>query len=140
MTEEVMPIFRVLRFVRDARSTKHAERDLLNALALRCNPKKKYIAWPSYALLAKDTLLDEITLKRAAKRLEDAGLIKRVQRQNRSNLFFLNVALLQQQAAAVKEAELMDKEEVEAAPFADPMIPEAAQDEEEDLDWAGGGL
>jgi|GEM_PF-3688827 len=103
MTERKhMPIFRILRLVRDARSTKKADRALLYALVLRCRPAEKFIAWPSYARLALDTLLDEVTLQRAAKRLEEAGLIKRVVRANRSNHFYINVALLQDQAAKAK--------------------------------------
>jgi DNA-binding MarR family transcriptional regulator len=124
----VMPVFRVLRLVRDARSTRNAQRELLYALAMRCQPAKKFICWPSYAQLAKDTLLDETTLKRAAKRLEDADLIKRVVRPNRSNCFYLNVALLQVQAAAVKEAEEAAKlvaEEDDESPFGDPVIDDA---------------
>ena len=86
--EQKMPVFAVLRLVRDARSTRNAERQLLDALAMRCQPAKKFLSWPSYRQLALDTQLDEITLKRAAKRLEDKRLIKRVIRQNRSNCFY----------------------------------------------------
>ena len=120
---EVMPVFKLLRLVRDARSTRNADRALLFALAMRCQPAKKFLSWPSYRQLALDTQLDEVTLKRAAKRLEDAGLLKRVVRANRSNCFFLNVELLQQQAAAIKEAEdaAKNNDDLES-PFAQPVI------------------
>lgn len=126
-----MPIFEVLRLVRDARSTKKADRELLVALALRCDPTKHFIAWPSYAPLALDTLLDQATLKRAAKRLEDAGLIKRVVRTNRSNHFFINVPLLQEQAAQVKAGDaskIQTGEGIEASPFEAPALEDAAID------------
>jgi DNA-binding MarR family transcriptional regulator len=143
----VMPVFRVLRLVRDARSTRNAQRELLYALAMRCQPAKKFICWPSYAQLAKDTLLDVTTLKRAAKRLEDAELIKRVVRPNRSNCFYLNVPLLQEQAAAIKAAEDAAKlvvEEDDEAPFGDPVIDDArsrdvADSEGDGEDWNRGG-
>ena len=94
----------LLWLIRDARSTKGAARHLLMALALRCNPKQRYSCWPSYSMLAQDTQLDEVTLKRAAAKLEDAKLIHRVVRKNRSNRWYINVALLQQQANAVMAA------------------------------------
>ena len=106
---EPMPLFRLLLLIRDSRSTRNAERELLMALALRCNPAKNYVCWPSYSMLAKDTQLNEATLQRAAKKLEAAGLIQRLIRPNSSNRFFLNVARLQQQAAEIKAAEAMAK-------------------------------
>jgi DNA-binding MarR family transcriptional regulator len=123
---DVMPVFRVLRFIRDARSTKKADRALLMALGMRCQPAKKFISWPSYKQLALDTGLDEVTLKRAAKRLEDAKLIKRTVRPNRSNCFYLNVALLQQQAAAVKAADDAARNvRGDESPFGEPILDEA---------------
>lgn len=133
----VMSVFELLRLVRDARSTRNAPRELLYALALRCRPHEKFIAWPSYVQLAKDTLLDEVTLKRAAKKLEDAKLIKRVVRRNRSNCFYINAALLQEQAAAVKSADEAAKnviEDVDEAPFADPILKETVDENAADHD------
>ncbi len=57
---------------------KGAQWEMLYALALRRNPNKKFICFPSYSQLAEDTQLDPATLKRAAKALEDKHLIKRV--------------------------------------------------------------
>jgi DNA-binding MarR family transcriptional regulator len=134
----VMSVFAVLRLIRDARSTRNADRALLMALGLRCQPAKKFLCWPSYRQLALDTQLDEVTLKRAAKRLEDAGLIKRVVRQNRSNAFFLNISLLQDQAAAVKAADEEAKKaafEDEGSPFAQPMS--FTDDEDNDDNHSG---
>jgi DNA-binding transcriptional regulator YhcF (GntR family) len=141
--QEVMSVFRLLRLVRDARSTQNADRALLIALAMRCQPAKKFISWPSYRLLAQDTQLDEITLKRAAKRLEDSKLIRRVKRANRSNTFFINAALLQQQAAVVKAAEEAAKkhDEVES-PFEEPLAVDHEVSGEDDAEvggWNVGG-
>jgi hypothetical protein len=143
---KIMPIFSVMRTIRDARSTKNAPRELLYALAMRCDPAKKFICWPSYRTLALDTQLDEVTLKRAAKLLEDDGIIRRVVRANRSNCFFLNIALLQEQAAAVKAAD--DEAKCVAmgaheSPFADPIagaLETAERDQcDEGSDWNAGG-
>jgi DNA-binding MarR family transcriptional regulator len=115
-----MPIIGVLWLVRDARSTKGSQRELLYALALRTNPAKKFLCFPSYAQLAEDTQLDSATLKRAAKALEDKQLIKRVIRRNRSNVYFLNIPLLQEQAALAKAAKISKAESTET-PFGDPV-------------------
>ena len=131
-----MPLIRILWAIRDARSTKDSERELLYALALRCNPKNNYSCWPSYNQLAEDTQLDPATLQRAAKRLESKKLIKRVQRRNHSNRFYVNARLLQEQAAAMKA---QDKDDV---PFEAPEFQEIPQgDESDDLVAAitGGG-
>jgi hypothetical protein len=98
--------FQVLRMIRDSRTTKHSERLLLNALALRANPAKGYRSWPSYALLSLDTMLDQKRVRRAAQALEAKNLIKRMERPNSTNLFFVNVALL---AAQAEEALAQDK-------------------------------
>lgn len=96
--------------VRDSRTTKGAQRSLLMALALRANPKKGYSCWPSYRRLADDTQYDEVTLRRAAKTLEDLGLIRRKQRSMRSNLFILNTERMAQhkhEADAARRRELL---------------------------------
>ena len=134
---DVMPVFAVLRLIRDARSTKNADRALLMALGLRCRPAEGFECWPSYRQLAQDTQLDEVTLKRAAKRLEDAKLIKRAIRQNRSNTFYLNIPLLQEQAVAVKAAEEAAKKadhHDDDSPFAQPVTVTANDDDDEDDD------
>jgi DNA-binding MarR family transcriptional regulator len=140
-----------MRIIRDARSTRGGHRQLLNALALRCSPDKNYITWPSYRQLSLDTLLDPATLKRAAHSLEESKLIKRGTRQNRSNLFWINTALLQKQAAAIKAAEVKAKVDDLAAipqPFETSEPEESEQecncgygngtDAEPDEDWDGG--
>lgn len=85
--------------IRDARSTKGAQRALLVALALRCDPKKGYLCWPSYRVLAQDTCYDEVTLKRAARALEEYKLIRRHTQRARSNRYYINAKLLAAQAA-----------------------------------------
>jgi hypothetical protein len=123
METNFMSHFELLRLIRDSRSTKNADRELLHALALRSDPKKSFISWPSYRQLALDTQLDEVTLRRAAKRLESARLIRRVVRANRSNCFLLNVPLLQEQAAEAKAAEDAAKEQEDVeSPFGDPIL------------------
>jgi DNA-binding MarR family transcriptional regulator len=98
-SKPAVSLLKVLLLVRNARSTEKAERALLIAIALRCKPKDNWRCWPSYEMLAKDTLLSESALKMAAKKLEKVGLIRRVVRHNRSNVFIMNVDLLQEQAA-----------------------------------------
>jgi DNA-binding transcriptional MocR family regulator len=134
MEKEIMPVFQLLRLIRDARSTKNADRELLYALAMRCQPAKMFVCWPSYRQLALDTMLDEVTLKRAAKHLEDAKLISRVVRANRSNRFFINVPLLQQQVAEVKVADdaAKNQEPDVDSPFDQPVISEAEAETDED--------
>jgi hypothetical protein len=138
-----MPVFSVLRLIRDARSTKNADRALLMALGLRCKPAEGFKCWPSYRQLALDTQLDEVTLKRAAKRLEDTKLIKRVIRQNRSNSFFLNIPLLQEQAQAVEAAEEDAKKAAydDESPFDQPTNVSAGDADDDGGDnngWARG--
>jgi hypothetical protein len=120
-----MSLISVLLLIRDDRKTKGAQRELLYALALRCQPDKAFICWPSYQQLALDTQLNEVTLKRAAHALEEAGYIHRVIRPNHSNKFFLNMAKIQAEAmvnrAADQEARAARKAvEVEEAPFPPP--------------------
>ena len=148
MSKEKIPLlslFRLQLLVRDARSTKGARRALLNALTLRCRPDQRYSCFPSYATLAKDTMLDPATLKRAAMALEKAGLIKRKVRRNQSNVFFINVALLMKQAAEIKAADeaaqkaLQDvDEEMEA--FANGVATSRTEGDEGEInDWLTGG-
>ena len=106
---EPLPIFKVMRIVRDARSTSGSQRLVLWALSLRCSPKRGYTAFPSYATLGKDTGLDPHTCKRAARALEEASLIQRIRRRNRANVFRLNVALLLDQMDAQLKADELSK-------------------------------
>lgn len=144
MPERSLSLFSLILIVRDARSTRASDRSLLFALALRCNPAKQYVCWPTYRVLAEDTGLDEITLRRAAKRLEDAKLIKRVCRDKRSNLFFLNVPLLAQQAEANRAAgKAKQKAKLDLTnPFGDVLLdesPESHDESEEGDTWMSGG-
>jgi len=114
--------FEVLRLVRDSRSTKHSQRLVLQAMALRANPKKGYSCFPSYETLALDTLLDEKTVRRAAADLEKADLISRRDQAYSSNLFYLNVRLLQEQANMVRDAAVKKEESTIESPFDEPLI------------------
>src|SRR5580698_5020947 len=122
---DTMSNFELLRLIRDARSTRNADRELLFALGLRADPKKKFSCFPSYRQLALDTQLDEVTLKRAARRLEQAELIKRSIRANRSNLFFLNVPKLQEQKAKAEKEGAKAAAFDEVSPFGEPSIDDA---------------
>lgn len=136
-------ILSLLWAIRDSRSTKGAQRHLLNALALRCSEKKNYSCWPSYDQLSKDTQLDEVTLKRAAAKLESAEVIKRVTRPNRANIWFLNVAAILSQAAATRTAEkaIADNDDFKS-PFGDPVLPaeDAETGGDENTGWNVGGV
>ena len=90
--------------------------------------------------------MDAATLKRAAKKLEDGGLIKRVIRANRSNRFFLNVKLLQEQAVRVRANERQDQVVPDECPFDAPAAPDddIAFADDANLDpnayWMTGGV
>lgn len=101
--------FTLLLAVRDSQSTRGSARALLQALVYRAD--RSYICWPSYRQLAEDTMLDEATLKRAAKTLEDAGLIRRIIRRQRSNKFFVRYDRIVEQAEAKREARKVAKAE-----------------------------
>jgi DNA-binding MarR family transcriptional regulator len=129
-------ILNLLLAIRDAASTKGAQRALLNALALRANPNNDFVCWPSYRMLSRDTCLDEGTLKRAAKRLEDAGLIRRVVRQQQSNRFFVHFDALAAQAEGQREARQLAKlgPRKEGNHFAEPQDNSGNIDLHSDLD------
>jgi len=125
--------------VRDSRSTKGAQRQLLMAIAIRANAKVKYSCFPSYAQLADDAQMDQVTLRRAAAALEAKGLIKRRRRTNRSNLFFLQVLVLEGHAAEARAARTQEKqarqlafleaEGVDVAEVDDASVEETEEDE-----------
>jgi len=100
----------IVLMVRDSRSTKGAQRQLLMALGIRANAQAKYSCFPSYAQIADDTQLDEVTCRRAAAALEAKGLIKRRRRTSRSNLFFLQISVLEMRAIEAREARTREKE------------------------------
>lgn len=133
-------IFELMLNIRDSQLVKGAQRSLLIALALRCDPDKNYLAWPSYGLLADDTMLDAATLKRAAKRLEELKLISRRVRANKSNRFYVNAGLI---AATAQERRLAKTQNVEVddCPFrAEPAIHAVANvDDGGEIDAIIGG-
>jgi DNA-binding MarR family transcriptional regulator len=140
--------FEVMRTIRDSHAVRNAPRQLLDALGLRCRPREGFKAWPSYRQLGLDTGLDPMTLKRAAKKLEEAKLIKRVVRPNRSTLFFLNISLLQELAEESRKADDERKRAEEAktsaafeteSPFPEPDIDENSCSDDDDDDENVGG-
>ena len=138
-TDTLYTMQQIVLMVRDSRSTKGAQRQLLMAIAIRANAKAKYSCFPSYAQLADDAQLDEVTLRRAAAALESKGLIKRRRRTNRSNLFFLQVCVLEKHAAEAREARAQEKqarllalikaEGVDAVEIDDALADETQEDE-----------
>ncbi len=122
-TVKVISNFELLRLIREARSTEKSTRIVLNALALRANPKNRHSCWPSRPQIVIDTQLDLKTVRRALKRLEAGKLIAITKRLNQSDLYFINVALLQRQAAGNKIA----KDEIPECPFDEPTIEQERQ-------------
>ena len=88
---------RLLRLIRDARSTKAAGRALLTALAMRMDAGLTCRSSATYEKLAQDTQCDTKTLQRTVKALCEEGLLAQVVRPTRSNVFYINVTLLEQQ-------------------------------------------
>lgn len=130
-------------WARDAQSTKGAEREVLYALILRCSSQKKYSCFPSYQQLAEDTGLNIKTVKRAAKKLEDAGIIKRLVRRNRSNIFQVQVGVLQKQAferlaakKAEKEALVKELDDLTGLTEQELIEAEAGTPVEDDVDYS----
>jgi len=83
-----------------------SERILLMDLILRCHPERdqgRYIAFPSYAMLASDCGLNESTLRKAARKLEKSGFIRRKIQLNSSNQFHVNVEMMRERALAKRE-------------------------------------
>jgi Helix-turn-helix domain len=106
---KTMSNFEVLRFIRDARSTKGADRAVLNALALRANPNARYSCYPSLQTIADDTMLSVRQVQRALPKLRQANLITYKKRDYKSNYYWINVAELSSQAGK-------NQREVEATP------------------------
>jgi DNA-binding MarR family transcriptional regulator len=130
-----MSLFSVLLAIRDARSTRGAQREFLIALGLRCKPEQRFVCWPSYEQLAKDTQLKIVTLKKAARGLEEAGYISRTIRPHRSNKFFINMGKIVAEAEANREAEAEARAarkivQGEESPFAAPVLNDTPETED----------
>lgn len=104
-----MPIFELMRMIRDSRAVKNAQRLVLDALALRCRTDQDFRAWPSYRQLALDTGLNITTLKRTAKKLEQRNLIHRKVKANKANTYFINGPLLKEMAEAARKEDAAAK-------------------------------
>ena len=131
MKNPTLSTFEVIHLIRQTTTTKGAERMLLLMLATRCRPTQDYVAWPSYQQLALDAQYDEVTLRRAARLLAEKKLIAIQTRGSRTNLFFLNVDLLQEQAAAEQALQRAEKALRVAkirSPFDTSSAPATAQD------------
>jgi DNA-binding IscR family transcriptional regulator len=120
-----MTNLQVLKLIRDARVAKNGERQLLDALALRCNPKLHYVTLTSYKQLASDTLLSIPTLQQAAQELQRADFIRRFTGPRTgwespedapTIRIHINIRLLTEKADAVRSAEAIRRTEVEHMP------------------------
>ena len=92
--------FHLLLAIRDAQYIKGSMLMLLFALAIRSRRSKsgKFFCFPSYRQLELDTQLDIRTLKRAAKGLDDLGVMKRRVRHKQSNFFYIDYEFFREAA------------------------------------------
>jgi DNA-binding MarR family transcriptional regulator len=126
MESKTVTIGQVFRAIRDAKSARHSSRQVLEALALRCNfPKGRFSCWPSIQTIAEDAGIDPKTVRRALKTLTAAGLISRKTRHGASHVFSINYSLLVQQAAAAAAATKANEETRETS-AEDDARPDAA--------------
>jgi hypothetical protein len=100
-----LPIFSILRFARDSHLVRNSELVLLYTLILRCDPLKGYSTFVSYDRLSQDTGSNPKTIQAAARGLETKGIITRRVRPKTTNLWFINVPMLQTAALASLEAD-----------------------------------
>jgi hypothetical protein len=117
MPQRQISLISIMWAIRDARLCRNAERQLLDAIALRVNAKD-FTCFPSYKTLHMDTGIHESTLKKNAMSLEKKGLIRRRIRHNKSNVFILNVTRIFQQAEKNRKADKEQKALMVADAFA----------------------
>lgn len=130
--------FEISGWVRDSRLTKGSAQALLYTLVTRCDPKKEYSCFPSYETLSYDTGLDIKTVKSAADRLIEDGLVSKVARFNDSLVWHINVAKLQAAAEKTRALSAAKKAEATICPFAPPVLkpgeqPQVASDNDQDV-------
>jgi DNA-binding MarR family transcriptional regulator len=113
----------MLLYTRDSGLTRNSQQSLLYHLVIRCRPKDDYSCFPGYDLLSRDTGLDITTLKRAARGLEEKGLVFRKVRHNHANLWYINFAEIQKKAEANRIIWGQLKNETKpSSPFALPFL------------------
>ena len=149
MTPKTHSLKSLLWMARDAGNTQAADRALLYSLILRSNVNKQYSCFPSYSQSAEDTGLHLVTCKKAARKLERLNLISRKGRGSRSNIFFINVGLLEQLAGAAREKKSAERAVRKAlsdhsSPFCQGAMQdrrplEEDQDESADTSFMTGG-
>lgn len=122
----------IIKDARDSRLFRKAEQSLYYHLALYVDSKKDYSCFPSYAALCEDTGLDAKTLQKAAASLQEKGLIHLHLRHNRSNLWFLNVAKVQETAELSREQR---DDAPLTSPFAPPVLPVEESDKAPDTEF-----
>ena len=145
MSEKSLSQFALLLLVRDSHIVRNAERQLLDALIMRSNPKKRYICWPSYHQLSEDTNLSPKTLRRAAVELVKRDFVMRKVRANRSNVWFINAALIQKHGEQARNKDVT-AETHDDCPFTAPELnqneykpQDQATDDDSDDFMTGGG-
>jgi DNA-binding MarR family transcriptional regulator len=88
----------VLCMVRDARQVFKVQKAVLYELILRSSAKSGWGCWPSYETICEDAGYKQSAVLTAVRELEAANLITRQSRPHQSNRYYINVALIQQQA------------------------------------------
>jgi DNA-binding MarR family transcriptional regulator len=114
--------FDMATWVRDSHLTKGSAQALLYTFVTRCDPKKDYSCFPTLDTLCADTGLDQKTVKRCADQLIKADLIKKAARFNSSNIWYVNVAKLQEAAERNRANKDAEKAAAEGCPFAPPIL------------------
>ncbi|MBV8438513.1 MAG: hypothetical protein JOY95_13475 [Silvibacterium sp.] len=122
------PHYMVMQYLRDAklhsdvightpkkrRQTRitHADYILLMTLIMRINPDKSYSAFPSIRTLTAETGLSLAQIDGSKKRLRDLNLLD-WRRGYKSNIYYVNVQLLQEMSEKRNEREKRERRESE---------------------------
>jgi Helix-turn-helix domain len=107
--------------LRDSRLAKGTDRAVLYTLNSRVRPEDRYSCFLSLDSIANDAGLNVKTVKRSIDRLAEANLLQKVQRFDNSNVYYLNVARMQDEAEKNRARVAAEKEQEECA-FAPPRV------------------
>lgn len=107
--------------LRDSHLAGGTDLAVLYTLNSRVRPADRYSCYPSLDSIAADTGLNVKTVKRSIDRLQEANLLQKVQRYDNSNVYYLNVALLQEEAEKNRTKAAAEKEQDECT-FALPRV------------------
>jgi DNA-binding MarR family transcriptional regulator len=107
--------------LRDSRLAKGTDLVVLYTLNSRVRAEDRYSCFPSLDSIADDAGLNVKTVKRSIDRLEKASLLQKVQRFDNSNVYYLNTALMQDEAEKNRAKTTANKLEEECM-FALPRV------------------